>query len=407
MKVAYYNNPSTKLGQNAVLLLFLITLLSRVWVARASVEVTNFQVGWENGVVRLTWETESELNHLGFYLWRTSNSSADFTAIPPAEKSRLNEALIVGEGGVGTGRYAWEDQSAEPTSTYYYWLESLDSSNTAAMIGPVSPSKEGEGIGLGQGPTPIPPTATLISATAEETAPTATPLPLTTALPTLTAIIEQASVTPAPSATEGQSATPSADERQTTPLPEGTLAVVSPDQEETQLEIATTSAEAGVSEPTPLLVVSTSETTPTAESAEILVTAPSLEPSPTPSPTSTIAVIATPSAESISNETATSLPPINTPSLQLTVTEVEARAGAETESADNIALATPAIPVETTEATAVALQPIEGTVPSTATPTVDSYGQQQRNTLTLMLGLTGATLLGLVGLGVWLVKRGR
>jgi hypothetical protein len=74
----------------------------------------------------LTWETVSELDNLGFHLYRAETLDGPQT--------RLNTHLIPSPapGSPVGAAYAWWDGNVTPGVIYYYWLESV------AIHGPVS-----------------------------------------------------------------------------------------------------------------------------------------------------------------------------------------------------------------------------------------------------------------------------
>ncbi len=83
--------------------------------------------------VRVTWETASELDNLGFNLYR---------GLSPDEPDRqLNDLLIPSQslGNPGGFTYTWDDHAdLVPGTTYYYWVEDVDVNNVATRHGPVS-----------------------------------------------------------------------------------------------------------------------------------------------------------------------------------------------------------------------------------------------------------------------------
>ncbi len=83
--------------------------------------------------VRLTWETNSELDNRGFNLYRGVSAAGP--------DRQLNEALIPSQsqGSPGGFVYTWEDQAdLAPGATYFYWVEAVDIYGAATIHGPVS-----------------------------------------------------------------------------------------------------------------------------------------------------------------------------------------------------------------------------------------------------------------------------
>lgn len=89
-----------------------------------------------DGTTRVRWETVSEMDTLGFHLWRSADEGA------PAE--RLTAELIPAQGGGGSqgAAYEWVDASAGG-APFYYWLEDIDTSGTSTMHGPVLAQPDG------------------------------------------------------------------------------------------------------------------------------------------------------------------------------------------------------------------------------------------------------------------------
>ncbi|MFN2165772.1 MAG: hypothetical protein ACK2U9_05885, partial [Anaerolineae bacterium] len=79
----------------------------------------------------LDWETASELDNLGFNLYRQAAGG---------ELVRLNIDLIPGQnpGSPMGAVYTWRDETAAPGVTYFYWLEAVDVYDMATRHGPVS-----------------------------------------------------------------------------------------------------------------------------------------------------------------------------------------------------------------------------------------------------------------------------
>jgi hypothetical protein len=84
------------------------------------------------GAILLEWETGMEIDNLGFHLYRSLG--------PSGVLRRVNEALISSQqpGSPAGARYAFEDKTASPGVTYFYWLEALDVARVADRYGPVS-----------------------------------------------------------------------------------------------------------------------------------------------------------------------------------------------------------------------------------------------------------------------------
>jgi len=91
--------------------------------------------------ILLEWETASEINNAGFRLWRDEKEDGQYTCI--------TETLIPAEGGPSQGAaYAYEDDSVELGTTYYYQLEDMDYGGKSTFHGPVSAAADDAGIVL-------------------------------------------------------------------------------------------------------------------------------------------------------------------------------------------------------------------------------------------------------------------
>ena len=80
----------------------------------------------------LEWETATEIDNLGFNLYRSESAGGP--------RNQLNQGLIPGQApGSPVGAvYTWQDQEVETGTTYYYWLEDVDTHSAATQHGPVS-----------------------------------------------------------------------------------------------------------------------------------------------------------------------------------------------------------------------------------------------------------------------------
>jgi len=85
----------------------------------------------ESGVL-LKWETASELDNLGFNIFRADD--------PEAEKVRVNPAMILSKamGSTSGAFYEFLDEDVETGKMYYYWLEAVDFALTKTLYGPIS-----------------------------------------------------------------------------------------------------------------------------------------------------------------------------------------------------------------------------------------------------------------------------
>lgn len=88
-----------------------------------SVTLANWSVSAGKGGVQIEWSTGSEVNNLGFNIYRSRQNQIE-TA------TKLNDALIpgVGAGSQGGSSYSYLDSATLSRFTYYYWLEDVEMS---------------------------------------------------------------------------------------------------------------------------------------------------------------------------------------------------------------------------------------------------------------------------------------
>lgn len=80
--------------------------------------------------VIVTWETESELDTAGFYLYRSESEGGPY--------ERITDQLIPASPDPNTGgSYSFTDNDVVAGRTYYYELEDIETSGTATRHGPI------------------------------------------------------------------------------------------------------------------------------------------------------------------------------------------------------------------------------------------------------------------------------
>jgi titin len=99
--------------------------------------LASFATYEQDGLVVVEWETATEIDLMGFHLYRADQ--------PTAALQRLNTELIPSQspGGPVGAHYRFVDESVKPGKTYYYWLEDLDIYGTTTRHGPVSVTTRG------------------------------------------------------------------------------------------------------------------------------------------------------------------------------------------------------------------------------------------------------------------------
>ncbi len=161
--------PASAMRRWLFLLSLALGLLAGAGLAYAAVTLMYFKAEVLGNGILLRWETGSEINNVGFYLYR---------ATVPAQQG---EALIFIESTMEVMGYYYKYLDAEvtPGVTYYYTLGALDTNGHIEYYGPVTatfPSLDT--------PTPSPtPTATPTSTPIPTDTPTGTPTTSATATP--------------------------------------------------------------------------------------------------------------------------------------------------------------------------------------------------------------------------------
>ena len=99
-----------------------------------AVKLVSFEVAPHDEALLVSWETASELDNVGFNLYRSTAVDGPYAL--------LNDTLIPPQfpGEVLGGVYEWLDTDVEPDVIYYYRLEDIDVKGVSTFHGPVSAS---------------------------------------------------------------------------------------------------------------------------------------------------------------------------------------------------------------------------------------------------------------------------
>ncbi len=101
------------------------------YVATTAVRLLSFDAVARDAAVDLVWQTGSELDNLGFHLYRGPSEDGPWT--------RLDSSLIPGLGSSATGKaYSYRDAGLQNGTRYFYRLEDVDASSKVTSHGPVS-----------------------------------------------------------------------------------------------------------------------------------------------------------------------------------------------------------------------------------------------------------------------------
>jgi hypothetical protein len=98
-----------------------------------AVGLLSFTATRVGGAVTLTWKTVTELDGLGFNLYRAMSRLG--------RRVQLNEELIASQvrpGSTCGSSYSYRDSPVQPGMRYYYWLEAVDIYGHTKVYGPVS-----------------------------------------------------------------------------------------------------------------------------------------------------------------------------------------------------------------------------------------------------------------------------
>jgi len=112
-----------------------------------AVELLSFTATAERKAIVLTWETASEINNLGFNLYRARKIDG--------ERIRINAELIptlVPPGSNYGAVYEYPDTTLKGNKTLYYWLEAINIHGTNDLYGPIE-ARAARGLDLKEAPS--------------------------------------------------------------------------------------------------------------------------------------------------------------------------------------------------------------------------------------------------------------
>ncbi len=97
-----------------------------------AVTLTSFEAASQADGVLVTWETASELDNVGFNLYRAETPEGPYT--------KLNDTLVPPQmpDSVMGAVYTWLDEEANPLVPHYYKLEDIDVKGISTFHGPVA-----------------------------------------------------------------------------------------------------------------------------------------------------------------------------------------------------------------------------------------------------------------------------
>jgi len=105
--------------------------------ATTAVELVSFEALARDAAVALSWQTASELDNLGFHLYRATSAEGPY--------ERITSRLIPGLGSSPVGaRYSYLDSRLVNGVAYFYKLEDIETTGRREMHGPVSAAPSAE-----------------------------------------------------------------------------------------------------------------------------------------------------------------------------------------------------------------------------------------------------------------------
>ena len=101
------------------------------------IELISFEAHSEVGKITLNWVTKSEINNLGFEVYRSVEEECDYILL----SSYKTNPGLTGQGNSSTSfEYSYSDESVESETTYWYKLADLDYSGIISFHEPISVS---------------------------------------------------------------------------------------------------------------------------------------------------------------------------------------------------------------------------------------------------------------------------
>jgi hypothetical protein len=93
--------------------------------------VQSLDARWQTGNVLVTWSMATEIDVVGFNLYRSESSGGARTKLNQGEIPAKAPGSPVGES------YEFRDESATLGTRYYYWLETVGTTGKTEQYGPV------------------------------------------------------------------------------------------------------------------------------------------------------------------------------------------------------------------------------------------------------------------------------
>ena len=94
------------------------------------VTLSHFRAEHNDSGVILKWTTESEVDNVGFYIYRSTTKYGEFKVVNPT--------MIQGAGTTGErNEYTWTDATAKPNTVYYYRIEDVSHAGVREQLATV------------------------------------------------------------------------------------------------------------------------------------------------------------------------------------------------------------------------------------------------------------------------------
>lgn len=95
------------------------------------IELSSFTAYPSDGLVVIEWVTESEIENVGFNLYRSSTRDREYI--------QINDSMVISEGSFLEGAaYQFFDEDVQNRKTYYYKLEDIDIYGVSTFHGSVN-----------------------------------------------------------------------------------------------------------------------------------------------------------------------------------------------------------------------------------------------------------------------------
>ena len=109
-----------------------------------AVELASFEARGLDGAIELSWTTGSEIDNLGFHLYRSEQADGPY--------ERVTTSLVPGLGSSPEGAsYRYIDQGLDNGSSYFYELEDVETDGDTKRHGPVSAVPDATALGSSGG----------------------------------------------------------------------------------------------------------------------------------------------------------------------------------------------------------------------------------------------------------------